>query len=97
MVHQWDDWREKLSLVIESKVEEWKMYGHESVTEEDVWNSFKEKLKRHKDIPEDIRIHWVTAQLFSLSANDYMTQLTVSAYRGEDWFSSEGPFDLEGL
>lgn len=97
MKHQWNDWKETLAPVIISKVEEWKIFGHDEVTEEDVWNAFLEKLRRNKEVPEEVRLHWIVAELFALSANDYMTQLTVNAYRGDDWFSSEGSFSLEGL
>ncbi|SDN46220.1 post-transcriptional regulator [Alkalicoccus daliensis] len=97
MENQWEAWRGKLAPVITSKAEEWVIYGHDQVTEEDVWNTFIEKMRRKKDIPSNLRLHWVVAELFAVSANDYMTQLTVSAYRSDDWFSSKGSFSLKDL
>ncbi|MFC4738238.1 post-transcriptional regulator [Bacillus daqingensis] len=97
MEEQWDVWKEKLGPVLVSKAEEWRIYGHEQVTEEEVWNTFKEKMKRKSDIPDSIRLHWITAELFKTSASDYMTQLTVGAYKADDWFTSKGSFSLKDL
>lgn len=91
---QWSYWKMKLEPVIESKVEEWHMLGYEKVTADDVWDCFLTKMSRNKDRPEKIRSYWITAELFSLKATDYMNFLTVEAYKGPEWFDGDEPLDF---
>ncbi|RKL68565.1 hypothetical protein CR203_00485 [Salipaludibacillus neizhouensis] len=91
---QWGYWKLKLEPVIESKAEEWHILGYDRVTEKEVWECFLTKLEKNKERPEPVRSHWMVAELFHLKANDYMTWLTIEAYKGPEWFENEEPIDF---
>lgn len=93
MTHDFSSWKTELEPVIRSKAEEWQLLGYETVSKEDVWKCFLEKMKK-KDVPETIRLYWITAELFNLKVNDYMNALTVQAYKGPNWFHDEEPIDF---
>lgn len=92
---QWSYWKIKLEPVIKSKVEEWHIFGYDKVTEKDVWDCFITKLEKNKQRPEKIRSHWMVAQLFHLKVNDYMTFLTIQAYKGPEWFNHDERIDYD--
>jgi hypothetical protein len=91
---QWSYWRLKLEPVIQSKVEEFHILGYDTATAKDIWECFIVKLEKNKERPEKIRSHWMVAELFRLKANDYMTSLTIEAYKGPGWFNNEDPIDF---
>ncbi|MBU9720690.1 MULTISPECIES: post-transcriptional regulator [Bacillaceae] len=91
----WDKWKREMDVVLESKAEEWFIFGYGRVSKEDVWNCFMAKLPRI-DVPSEIRFHWITAQLFHLKANDYMNWLTLQAYKAPNLFSDGEPLKLSG-
>ncbi|UTR09265.1 post-transcriptional regulator [Evansella sp. LMS18] len=85
-------WKEEIEPVLNSKAEELQMLGYENVSPEDVWECFTAKLPRI-EVPEEVRPHWIVAEVFRLRAHDYMNWLTVAAYKGPDWFKDDEPVD----
>ncbi|MBU9712512.1 post-transcriptional regulator [Evansella tamaricis] len=87
---KWEDWKREVDIVLQSKAEEWHIFGYGRVSKDDVWDCFIAKLPR-LDVPDRIRYHWIVAQLFHLQANDYMNWLTLQAYKGPNLFSEGDP------
>ncbi|GEL06827.1 post-transcriptional regulator [Salisediminibacterium halotolerans] len=93
-IEQWSYWKLKLSPLIESKLEEMQLLGYDTVTSEGIWELFVNKIEKDPERPDPIRTHWMVSKLLRLSPNDYMTSLTVSAYKSPDWFESGEALDL---
>ncbi|PFK45707.1 histidine kinase [Bacillus cereus] len=80
-------YRGQLQVVLESKVEEFQMIGYDRVTTEDVWKCLKSK--KWKKIDSDVRLYELVNDVLTLSANEYMTYLTVEAYQEPLWSFDE--------
>ncbi|WP_186576513.1 post-transcriptional regulator [Aquibacillus kalidii] len=80
------EWKAMLSIVIESKVEEFKLLGYSRTTPDDVWNCLNDKVWNNDD-PEK-RLHEVVQDIFHLSANKYMSYLTVQTYNDDNLLAS---------
>lgn len=91
---EWEEWKREMDPILVSKVEEWRLYGYEKVTKDDLWECFKAKLPR-LEVPVPMRPSWLVAELFILKVNDYMNWLTLQAYKGPDLFEDDEPIDFE--
>ncbi|EEL49179.1 MULTISPECIES: post-transcriptional regulator [Bacillus cereus group] len=80
-------YRGQLQVVLESKVEEFQMIGYDRVTTEDVWKCLKSK--KWKKVDSDVRLYELVNDVLTLSANEYMTYLTVEAYQEPLWSFDE--------
>lgn len=85
-IQQFEIWKEDVRPALTSKVEEFHMLGYDRATEEELWLCVVAKLKKEKEF---IRIHNVVRTILTLKATDYMTFLTVGAYKGPNWFEGE--------
>ena len=74
-----DAYRQELTVVLQSKVEEFHMLGYDRVTEQEIWTCLKSK--KWKQFPEEIKIHQLVNDVLTLSTSDYMTYLTMQAYK----------------
>ncbi|MBM7569548.1 post-transcriptional regulator [Aquibacillus albus] len=79
------DWKSMLSVVLHSKVDEFRMMGYSRTTSEDVWNCLTEKV--WKGNPEK-RLHEVVQDIFHLNSNTYMSYLTVQTYKDDNLLAS---------
>lgn len=80
-------YREQLQIVLESKIEEFQMIGYDQVTIEDIWKYLK--AKKWKRINADIRLYELVNDVLTVTANEYMTYLTVEAYQAPLWSFEE--------
>ncbi|PHA00845.1 histidine kinase [Bacillus pseudomycoides] len=80
-------YREQLRIVLESKVEEFQMLGYDRVTTEDVWKCLK--TRKWKKVDSDVRLHELVNDVLTLTANEYMTFLTMKAYQAPLWSFEE--------
>ena len=80
-------YREQLSIVLESKVEEFQMLGYDRVTKEDVWKCLK--TRKWKKVDSDVRLYELVNDVLTLTANEYMTFLTMKAYQAPLWSFEE--------
>ncbi|MBO1579276.1 MULTISPECIES: post-transcriptional regulator [Bacillus] len=80
-------YRGQLQVVLESKVEEFQMIGYDRVTTEDIWKCLKSK--KWKKVASDVRLYELVNDVLTLTANEYMTYLTVEAYQEPLWSFEE--------
>ncbi|WP_243524607.1 post-transcriptional regulator [Bacillus pseudomycoides] len=80
-------YRGQLQIVLESKVEEFQMIGYDRVTTEDIWKCLKSK--KWKKVDSEVRLHELVNDVLTLTANEYMTYLTVEAYQEPLWSFDE--------
>ncbi|EMA6341787.1 post-transcriptional regulator [Bacillus cytotoxicus] len=72
-------YRGQLQVVLQSKIEEFQMIGYDQVTIEDIWKYLK--LKKWKKVDSNVRLYELVNDILKLTANEYMTYLTVEAYQ----------------
>lgn len=80
-------YREQLQVVLESKVEEFQLFGYDRVTIEDVWTCLKNR--KWKKAGNDVRLYELVNDVLTLTINEYMTYLTVEAYQAPLWSFEE--------
>ncbi|MBM7678586.1 post-transcriptional regulator [Gracilibacillus alcaliphilus] len=66
-------WRNEVTEILESKVEEFKMLDYSKVTSDDIWNCLKEKV--WKGEPEK-SLSELIQDIYHLPANLFITYLT---------------------
>ncbi|HDR4421285.1 TPA: post-transcriptional regulator [Bacillus cereus] len=82
-----ESYRGQLQVVLESKVEEFHMFGYDRVTDDDIWKFLK--VKKWKKVDSDVRLYELVNDVLRVSANEYMTYLTVEAYQAPLWSFDE--------
>lgn len=88
---QFEVWKYDVKPALTSKVEELHMLGYDRATEEELWECVLTKLRKGKKF---VHIHQLVSTILTLKATDYMTWLTVGAYKGPNWFASEENFSF---
>ncbi|KFM98511.1 histidine kinase [Bacillus clarus] len=80
-------YRGQLQVVLESKVEEFQMFGYDRVTVNDIWKFLKNK--KWKKVDPNVRLYELVNDVLTVTANEYMTYLTVEAYQEPLWSFEE--------
>lgn len=74
-------WKNRVSRVIDSKVDELKYLGFDEAEIENVWACLMRK-KWKKDI--DLPLHQVVEDIFHLNGHVFMSYLTMQSYQNDD-------------
>ncbi|MDC3415636.1 post-transcriptional regulator [Aquibacillus salsiterrae] len=80
-----NEWKSMLTIVIKSKVDEFRMMGYTKTNAEDIWQCLTEKV--WKGNPEK-RLHEVVQDIFHLKTTTYMSFLTVKTYKDDNLLAS---------
>lgn len=67
---------QKVQIVIDNKMEEFKYFGYEAITKEDLWTYCIEKKWRKKNI-DTLRLHEVVATIFSVTSSELVNYAQV--------------------
>lgn len=86
----------RVDLILESKLEEFELYQFTTVTKEDLWAFAKVKLWKKKSW-NDLSLHQVIADLYSISPSTYISVSQIQQFKSENWFSELKKEDLEQL
>jgi hypothetical protein len=70
--------QEKVSEVLESKMEEFHLLGYDAVTTDDIWECVTSKYKKEWPM-----FHKIVNDIYTLKAPTFMNWLTISAYQGK--------------
>lgn len=81
--HQYGRFYNEISPALKSKVEEFKLFGYEKVTEKDLWDFLTKK--KWKKVKEDIHLYEVVADVFSVKIGQLMNYTTVEAFKMGDF------------
>lgn len=93
--HLYNKFRKDVEIVLNSKLDEFKLYDYDHITPDDLWQFLI--TKKWKEPREDIHIYEIVSDILSLKVSDFMTFQTVEHLKGPDWFSEEGLDDLKDL
>ncbi|WP_342511146.1 post-transcriptional regulator [Sporosarcina sp. FSL K6-1522] len=86
----------KVRPAIESKRNEFQLYGYSTVTEEDIWAYCVKKKWRKKDIAS-MRVHEIVNGILQVLPAEYMTYSQIEEQRASDWFSDLNSAELQML
>lgn len=78
---------QKVQMVLNNKMEEFRYFGYEAITKEDLWNYCIEKKWRKKEVDE-LRLHEVVATIFAVTSSELISYAQVKGLK-------EDPFQLE--
>jgi hypothetical protein len=81
---------------IESKKNEFHLYGYTMVTEEDIWTYCVRKVWRKKDV-DSMHVHEITNGILRISPAAFMTYTQIEEQRDSDWFSDMNSDELQVL
>lgn len=81
---------------IESKKNEFHLYGYPTVTEEDIWTYCIRKKWRKKDV-DSMKIHEIVKGILQITPAEFMTYTQIEEQRGSDWFSDLNNEELQIL
>ncbi len=82
--HSVDFYKQQVEPVLQSKMEEFILMGYDRVSLQEIWDCLHKKKWKKK---EDKFLHEVVADILSLSVGDYMSYLTIEAFKAPDYFS----------
>ena len=71
---------DKVLIVLDSKIEEFKYYGYKEITKDELWSYCIKKKWRKMNI-EQLRLHEVVETIYHVSASEMMNYLQVTKLR----------------
>ncbi|WP_210468811.1 post-transcriptional regulator [Sporosarcina sp. 6E9] len=86
----------KMLPALQSKLNEFHLYGYTTVTHEDIWIYCVRKVWRKKDVSE-MRTYQITNDILQILPAAFMTYTQIEAQRNSDWFSDLNNADLQIL
>ncbi|WP_082295020.1 post-transcriptional regulator [Sporosarcina ureilytica] len=81
---------------LESKRNEFVLYGYTTVTKEDIWVYCLRKVWRNKNV-EELPVHKIANDILQISPAAFMTFTQIEAQRDADWFSDLNSDELQML
>jgi Post-transcriptional regulator len=84
--HTYDQYRDQLFPVLESKLEEFRLLGNESISEQELWG-YLIKKKWKKDNGEKL-LHELVQDILSVKVSDFISYATQETYK-------ESPFSMD--
>ncbi|MFC4320913.1 post-transcriptional regulator [Litchfieldia salsa] len=95
MENFFDQYRDEVQPALKSKLEEFILFGYDSVTEEELWQYLcKKKWKREREAK---LLYQIVNDILSVKIGEYMNFATVEAFKSPDWFGNQGKDELSKL
>ncbi|WP_043933996.1 post-transcriptional regulator [Bacillus sp. EB01] len=92
--HTYDQYRYQLFPVLESKLEEFRLLGNESISEQELWG-YLIKKKWKKDNGEKL-LHELVQDILSVKVSDFISYATQETYK-ESPFSKDNQEEWKEL
>ncbi|GGI10560.1 post-transcriptional regulator [Gottfriedia solisilvae] len=77
------EFKPKLQVVIESKLDEFKMLGYDTVSEDELWQCLENTLWRKNE--DDPKLFQLVEDILSLTVNDYMNYIRIESFKSPTW------------
>jgi hypothetical protein len=78
-----DYFRSQVGPALESKLEEFRLLGYDSISESAFWEFLIKK--KWKKVKEELKLHEVIQDIFSIKVSDYISYATMEAYKAEEF------------
>ena len=86
-MHPLQRYRTEVEPAINSKLEEFELYGYDKVTENELWDFLIKK--RWKRDNEEKQLHQVVNDILRTNVSDFISYATIEAYKSPNIFSKE--------
>ncbi len=93
-VNHFDSFRSQVRPALESKLAEFRVLGYDSISESALWDFLVKK--KWKKVTEELKLHEVVQDIFSIKVSDYISYATVEAYKADE-FSFDNSEDWKEL
>ncbi|PEJ51785.1 MULTISPECIES: post-transcriptional regulator [unclassified Bacillus (in: firmicutes)] len=77
------EFKPTLQVVIESKLDEFRMLGFDTVSEDELWECLEKTIWRKKE--EEPKLFQLVEDILSLTVNDYMNYVRIEAFKSPTW------------
>ncbi|PGS46121.1 post-transcriptional regulator [Bacillus sp. AFS041924] len=77
------EFKPTLQVVFESKLDEFRMLGFDTVSEDDLWECLVKTIWRKKE--DEPRLFQLVEDILSLTVNDYMNYIRIEAFKSPAW------------
>ncbi|MDR4948712.1 post-transcriptional regulator [Neobacillus cucumis] len=86
--------RTQVQPVLKSKLEEFRLLGVDSVTEQGLWEYLIKK--KWKKVKHEMRLYEMIQEILSVKVSDYLNYVTIESYKTSE-FSIENEEELKEL
>lgn len=93
--HPFEQFREKVQPVLQSKLEEFRILGYEQISEGELWEYLLKKVWRQPK--GEIHIYELVSEIFEVKVSDVVHFRTMVEMQTDDWFSPEGVEELKKM
>jgi hypothetical protein len=77
--HRYDEYRDQVTPALNSKKEEFELFGYGSVSEQQLWDFLvQKKWKKPKD---EMRLYEIVAEILAVQPGEFMNYTTVEAFK----------------
>lgn len=87
---------EKVQIVLQSKLEEFRFYQYDAITIEQLWQYCVEK-KWRKQVIEEIPLHEMVSSIFSITPSEILNYVQIKSLQSNDGMVELNMEDLEEL
>ena len=87
---------DKLQMVLQSKIEEFRFLDYDTITPEQIWNFCVEKKWRKKNIAE-LRLYELVATVYNVTPSEVLSYLNYSTYAINNGMTQLNLEELEEL
>lgn len=86
--HAYNHFRLKVRPALRSKMDEFLLLGYDSIAEDELWEFLLKK--KWKKVKEEIKLHEIIQDIFSVKVSDYMSFRTIETFKSTEFsFQSE--------
>ncbi|MED3624463.1 post-transcriptional regulator [Neobacillus thermocopriae] len=95
IIHTAEQYRSQVQPAILSKLEEFRLLGTDSVTEDDLWE-FLMKKKWRKEKKDELKLFEMIQDILSVKVSDYISFATIESFKKNE-FSLDDKNEWEDL
>lgn len=77
--HAYDHFFIGVRPALQSKLDEFRLLGYDTVTEKELWGFLTKK--KWKKVNEEVRLYEIVQEILSVKVSDYMSFATIKAYK----------------
>jgi acyl carrier protein phosphodiesterase len=92
--HKYNHFRTQVEPALVSKLEEFRLLGYQSVTEDKLWDYLLRK--KWKKVKEDIKLYEIVDDILAVKVSDYMSFTAIDSYKNNE-FSFDDEEELREL
>lgn len=81
--NQYDSFRNQVGPALESKLEEFRVLGYDSISANGLWEFLLKK--KWKKVKEEIKLYELIQDIFSVQVSDYLNFATIETYKASEF------------